>query len=391
MLWKIKVIFFFLFLIISPQLVQANQQTSSEDTMLDEQIEQLNFDKVSIYWENLVTEYGSYFPESQKGSLLDFIKGDKKFSLKEWMNGILAFLFYEFIENGKLLGTLILLTVLSAVLQTLQSAFEKSSVSKVADAVIFMVLIVIALNSFYLVMEYTKDTINVMVDFIMALLPILLALIATGGGIVSINFFHPFIIFLMNTSVVLMKSFVLPLLLLSMLLSIVSTMNDQFKATKLANLLRTVAIGSLGMFLTIFLGVISVQGTATAISDGIAIKTAKFLTGNFIPVVGKLFTEAADTVLGASLILKNTVGIAGVVVLILIVAFPALKILSIAIIYRFAAAILQPLGGSPIITCLDIIGKCVIYVFATLAIVSLMFFFTLTILIASGNITMMMR
>lgn len=384
--WK-KIILTFFFFLLSPQIVQAN----TEEPVLEEQIQALDLDKVSVYWEDLISNYGGYFPESQKGSFVEFVKGEKGFSLKDWLYGLLEFLFYEILENGKLLGTLVLLTVLSAVLQTLQTAFEKSSISKVADSIIFMVLIVIALNSFYLVMEYTKDTVGIMVDFIMALLPILLALIATGGGVVSVSFFHPLIIFLMNTSVVLMKSFVLPLLLLSMLLSIVSTMNDQFKATKLANLLRTVAISSLGIFLTIFLGVLSVQGTATAISDGIAVKTAKFVTGNFIPVVGKLFTEATDTVLGASLILKNTVGIAGVVILLLIVAFPALKILSIAIIYRFAAAILQPLGASPIITCLDIIGKCVIYVFATLAIVSLMFFFTLTILIASGNITMMMR
>ncbi len=49
-------------------------------------------------------------------------------------------------------------------------------------------------------MTYARETIQTMVDFILALLPILLALIATGGGVVSVSFFHPIIIFLMNTS-----------------------------------------------------------------------------------------------------------------------------------------------------------------------------------------------
>lgn len=75
-----------------------------------------------------------------------------------------------------------------------------------------------------------------------------------------------------------------------------------------------------------FLGVLSVQGTATAVADGIAVKTAKFVTGNFIPVVGRMFTEAADTVISASGLLKNTVGIIGLVILCLIVAFPAIQI-----------------------------------------------------------------
>ncbi|MGQ0422232.1 stage III sporulation protein AE, partial [Bacillus sp. HC-Mk] len=156
-----------------------------------------------------------------------------------------------------------------------------------------------ALNSFYVVMTYARETIQTMVDFILALLPILLALIATGGGVVSVSFFHPIIIFLMNTSGLLMNYIVLPLLLLATILSIVSTMSDQYKVTKLSKLLQNVSVGIIGIFLTIFLGVLSVQGTATAVADGIAVKTAKFVTGNFIPVVGRMFTEAADTVISA--------------------------------------------------------------------------------------------
>jgi stage III sporulation protein AE len=63
----------------------------------------------------------------------------------------------------------------------------------------------------------------------------------------------------------------------------------------------------------------------------------------------------------------------------------------IAFIYKFAAAILQPIGGGPVITCLDIISKSVIYVFAALGIVSLMFFLSITVIVAAGNLTMMMR
>jgi stage III sporulation protein AE len=168
-------------------------------------------------------------------------------------------------------------------------------------------------------------------------------------------------------------------------------MSENYKVTQLAGLLRNWSIGLMGLFLTVFLGVISVQGVSTAVADGFAIKTAKFITGNFIPVIGRMFTDATDTVIGASALLKNSVGIAGVAILLMIVAFPAIKILMIAFIYKFAAALLQPLGGGPIIRCLDIISKSVIYVFAALAIVSLMFFLSITVIVAAGNVTMMMR
>ncbi|HDX9587825.1 TPA: stage III sporulation protein AE [Bacillus pseudomycoides] len=384
----IKLLFAFFLFFSFPIIVQASPV---EQNVVDEQLGKLGIEDVKKYWDDLVAKYGGYLPESQKGSFMEFVKGEKEFSIKEWMIGLLKYLFHELVANGKLLGTLIMLTIFSALLQSLQSAFAKSSVGKIADAVVYMVLIVFALNSFYVVMTYTRDTIQTMIDFILALLPILLALIATGGGVVSVSFFHPIIVFLMNTSGMLMNYIVLPLLLLATILSIVSTMSDQYKVTKLSKMLQNVSVSIIGIFLTIFLGVLSVQGTTTAVADGIAVKTAKFVTGNFIPVVGRMFTEAADTVLSASALLKNTVGIVGVVILLLIVAFPAIQIFCIAFIYKFAAAVLQPVGGGTIIQCLDIIGRSIIYVFACLAIVSFMFFLSITIVIAAGNITLMMR
>ena len=383
-----KLLFAFFLFFSFPIIVQASPPAQN---VVDEQLGKLGIEDVKKYWDDLVAKYGGYLPESQKGNFMEFVKGEKEFSIKEWMIGLLKYLFHELVANGKLLGTLIMLTIFSALLQSLQSAFAKSSVGKIADAVVYMVLIVFALNSFYVVMTYTRDTIQTMIDFILALLPILLALIATGGGVVSVSFFHPIIVFLMNTSGMLMNYIVLPLLLLATILSIVSTMSDQYKVTKLSKLLQNASVSIIGIFLTIFLGVLSVQGTATAVADGIAVKTAKFVTGNFIPVVGRMFTEAADTVLSASALLKNTVGIVGVVILLLIVAFPAIQIFCIAFIYKFAAAVLQPVGGGTIIQCLDIIGRSIIYVFACLAIVSFMFFLSITIVIAAGNITLMMR
>jgi len=359
--------------------------------MVDSQLESLNLDELKGFWEDIMDEYGGFLPESQKGSLYDFVKGEKEFSLKEWFSGALKYTFHEFLANGKLLGTLVMLTVFSMFLQSLQNAFESGTISKVAYAVIFMVLVIIALNSFHVAVTYALDAIRTMTSFIMALIPLLLALIAASGGLVSAAFFHPIILFLMNISGVFIQYVVLPLLFLATLLSVVSALSDQYKVTQLANLLRNGSIALLGLFFTVFLGVISVQGASAAVTDGITLRTAKFITGNFIPVIGRMFTDATDTVLSASVLLKNTVGIVGVAILLIIVAFPALKILIVSLIYQFAAAILQPLGGGPIIKCLDIIGKSIIYVFAALSIVSLMFFLSITVIVAAGNLTIMVR
>lgn len=104
-----------------------------------------------------------------------------------------------------------------------------------------------------------------------------------------------------------------------------------------------------------------------------------------------MFSDAADTVISTSLIAKNAIGIVGVIVLLFIAAFPALKILALALIYNITGAIMQPLGNSPITACLQVIGKTLLYVFAALLVVSFMFFLAITIIITAGNASVMMR
>ena len=387
----LPVVVFLLFIFSPTASANTTEEVVNTQDLVNEQIEKLNIDELSKFWDDVILEYGGFLPESQKGSFVQFLNGEKDFSISEWGTAFLKYIFHEFVVNGKLLATLIFLTIFSIFLQSLQTAFESNTISKVAYSLVFMVLMVLALNSFQIVVQYTIDTIDTMISFVLALVPLLLALIASSGGIISAGFFHPIILFLMNTSGVFMQFVVLPLLFLSFILSIVSILSEHYKVTQLSNMLKNWSIGLMGAFLTIFLAVISVQGTAAAISDGIALKTAKFVAGNFIPVVGRLFTEATDTVISASVLLKNTVGIVGMGVLLVVIAFPAIKILLIAFIYKFAAAILQPLGGGTIIKCLDTISKSIVYVFACLAIVSFMFFLTLTVIIAAGNLTMMVR
>ncbi|MEH7354127.1 stage III sporulation protein AE [Neobacillus drentensis] len=389
----IILLFYFVF-IPNVQAAEEYKDTSnplSPQELVDEQLKTLDLTELKQFWEDITNKYGGFLPESQKGSLYDFVKGDKKFSFKQWGLAALKFVFHEFVANGKLLGSLVMLTIFSMFLQSMQNAFEKSAISKVAYSIVYMVLVILALNSFHISIRYTNEAIGTMTSFVLALVPLLLALIAASGGLVSAAFFHPVILFLMNISGMFMQYVILPILFLATLLSIVSTMSEQYKVSQLAALLRNWSIGLMGLFLTIFLGVISVQGASAAVTDGVAIRTAKFVTGNFIPVIGRMFTDATDTVVSASVLLKNTVGIAGVAILLIIVAFPAIKILMIAFIYKFAAALLQPLGGGPVIKCLDIISKSVIYVFAALGIVSLMFFLSITVIVAAGNLTMMMR
>ncbi len=370
-----------------PFLVSASTETNPAPSLMDH----VSTQELEQSWDQLNSQYGDYLPTFNMNNFRDFITSETPLESSDWLSGITKFFFHELLLNGKLLASLLFLTLFSTLLQSIQSSFENTVVSKVAYMIIYLVLLTLALESFHQVISYTMDTIDRMSSFMIGLLPLLLGIMASFSHLMSISFFHPIIVALVQSSGLLVKYLLIPLFSASALLLIVGSLNSSYKVDQLADLLRKTGLAVMGIFLTIFLGVISVQGTVTAVQDGVTMKTARFVTGNFVPVVGRLFTDATDTILGASLVLKNTLGIAGVVILLGIAIFPAIKVFAIAIIYKLAAALLQPLGDGPIIHAMGVISRHIMYIFAALLMVSMMFFLVIVIMVAASNITMMVR
>jgi stage III sporulation protein AE len=388
--WSIVLILLLLFP-AADVLAAEPSVTNPINELVRQQVDHLQLDRVEQFWQKTLREYQGYLPDVKSPGFVQMIMQDGEISFLGVIKGMGKFVFHEILMNGKLLSSIIIITVFAMILENMQNAFERNTVSTVAYGIAYLVLMVLAINSFHLAISYAKDAIRDMSDFMLAMIPLVIALLASVGNLASATMFHPIIIFMINTSGILISTVIFPLLFLSAMLSIASLFSERYKVTQLATLLRNIAMGALGSFLTIFLAVISIQGATSAVADGVTLRTAKYLTGNLIPVVGRMFSDAADTVLNASLLVKNAVGLAGVFILIVLCAFPALKILVLALTYNISSAVLQPLGNSPIISALGTIGKSLLFVFAALATVGLMFFLAITIIIAAGNISMMVR
>ncbi len=387
----ILVLFLLMLFPIESVFASASPTADPINEIVQQQVSHLQLERVEKYWTQLQKDYKGYLPDIKSEGFVQLLMHQGDFSLSSVLQGMGKFVFHEILMNGKLLSSIIIITVFAMILETMQNAFERNAVSTVAYSIAYLVLMVLAINSFHVAITYAKDAIANMSDFMLAMIPLVIALLASVGNLATATMFHPLIIFMINISGMMISYVVFPLLFLSAMLSIVSLFSERYKVTQLATLLRNIAMGVLGSFLTIFLAVISIQGATSAVTDGVTLRTAKYITGNFIPIVGRMFSDAADTVLNASLLVKNAVGLAGVLILITLCAFPALKILVLALIYNISSAVLQPLGNSPIISALGTIGKSLLFVFAALATVGLMFFLAITIIIAAGNISMMVR
>lgn len=355
-------------------------------------VDKIDFSEIEKFVQQVDEEVQQNIPELSITKLYHGIKqGEFNWDIREMFSGLVRFFFKEVVANSALLTRLIVLAVACAVLSNLQSAFDKGNVANLGHGVAYLVLITMALSSFTVAINTGKEAIENMVGFLYAMMPVLLTLLAAMGGVTSAALIHPAMLMILGFATTMIKVVIFPMIYFTAVLNIISHISPQFKVNRLAGLFKDVSLGLLGIVLTIFVGFLGMQGLAGSVADGLTIKAAKFASGAFIPIVGRTIADALDTVIGTSLILKNGVGFLGVIIIFLMCAIPAVKIMAMVLTYRIAAAVIQPFGDNNLAEALQKLGNSLTLVFATVAGVGLMFFFVITITIGTGNFTMMFR
>lgn len=381
-----------LVLFLFPAMALAVPSPNEQDRGLEQQMELLDMSSVQEFINRLDGEMEQAMPGLDfRDTVWKLVKRDIDWRPGEIFGSVLQYIFREVVANFSLLGKLVILAVICAVLQNLTAAFERSSTGQLTYMVTYLVLISLALGSFAFAVQAAREVVDNMVVFMQALLPLLLTLLVAVGGVASAAIFHPVVLVTVTTVATLVKNVVLPLIFLATVLEITSHLSERFQVSQLAGLMKTVAMGMLGLFSTLFMGVLAIQGVAGAVGDSLAIRTAKFATDAFIPVVGGMFSDALEAMVSSSLLIKNAVGITGALAILLMLAIPLLKILSMAFIYKLAGALIQPVGDNRLGQSLDKLGNGLITIFAAVATVGLLFFFTVTIVVGIGNFTVMLR
>lgn len=352
----------------------------------------LELNDVQSYIDQLDSTVKGVVPQLDfRDMVVKLVKGELDWKPADILHNMVSMLFKEVVANFALLGKLVVLAVICAVLQNLVCSFEKGTTGQLAYSVTYLVLVTIAIGSFSLAVNAGREVVDAMVTFMQALLPILLTLLVAVGGFASAAIFSPVILATLGIFGSLIKNVILPLFFFVAILGVVSNLTDRFKVTSLADLLKTIGMGLMGVFTTIFLGVLAIQGVAGAVGDSVTFKTARFTVKTFVPLVGGMFSDALDAVISSSLLIKNALGVAGIGVIGAIMIVPLLKIITLAFTYKLAGSLIQPVADGQMVDCLNSLGNSLFLIFAAVATVGLLFFFTITIVVGIGNVTVMLR
>lgn len=292
-------------------------------------------------------------------------------------------------ESFRLMFNVLIIIIIHSVMKEIIENLGNNSSAKIAYFVQYLMIVTLVTQSFLSVLNITKEAIDNLSNFMNLLIPLLTTLILTTGCISISNIFQPTLIFLSSMLGNFFNNFLIPVLLMSITFSIISNISDKVQLDKLSKFFKSSIVWILGILLTVFTCLISVEGTLSSSVDALTAKTTKAAVSNFIPVVGKILGDTTETIIGCSNILKNAVGIIGLIIIVGIVLIPLLKILTLWVTFCLTSAICEIIADNKIVKLTSQIADSYRILLAILFSVSIMFFIAITLVLKITNTAVM--
>ncbi len=379
-----------LFLIPAP-LTAAENPAEQEVFSLQDSLQSIDISALEEYKASIDTELNtSMHQKTVKEWLIDFAQGNWQLNPKDILTSIIKYFAKELLANSGLLSKLIILSILAALLINLQQSFS-SSVGKVAYMACFLALCAIAIGSFKVVLGIGQHTIDNMVTFMLSMLPQMMVLVSGLGNINASIMLFPLLMTTATAFASAIKNIVFPLIIMSATLHLVNGMSDTIRVERLAKFFTQMAQIVLGFLLTFFVGIITLRALYASVLDKVALRTTRFLTDNAVPVVGKMLGDTVEVAAGYVVMLKQALGVYGVLMVLGIIIFPLVEIAALALIYKLVGAVVEPIGDPRTAAVLEIMSTHLFLLLAATAAVGFMFFIMIAIVAGMYNSAFILR
>ena len=328
----------------------------------------------------------SVMPDFSMDSLLSEVASGKS----AWSPGRIVARLLELLagEIRKAISLLIFIpaiSILNSSILGLDTNFQTKGATNTAFFISYTVMSGIMATAFIETIRCASGAIGNIAVFLRGLVPVALASLAVSGAAISATTFELVLMSVIEITELAVEKFFLPLVMMSAALTIANNISKTLNAEKLVQLLSKTVKWGIGVMMTVFVGITGLQGIATGSADGLSVKVTKFAAANLIPMVGGLLAETVETVMNCSVVIKNAVGVIGIVTVIFIAAFPLIKVSACLIIFRICAALIQPIADEKSVKCVTGLGDSISAVLGMTTAVAVMFVIILTIVINIGN------
>ena len=223
------------------------------------------------------------------------------------------------------------------------------------------------------------------------LFPLLLTLMAAVGGSAGATLMQPAVVAAAGSMTGLIRHVTLPLATAAGVLTMLCHLGDGLRLDRLASLAHRAATWTLGLCFTVFIAVLMTRGVTAAAVDGVTLRTAKYALDNLIPVVGGLFADTVDTLVGSSMLVQGALGVTGLMLVLSWAMSPLCQTLCAALAYQLASALMQPVADGELVRCIGDFSRVLMLLFIIQLCTAAMFLLLVAQLVAVSGMTMMLR
>ena len=291
---------------------------------------------------------------------------------------------YEFRYNWHNLVYILLIAIAAAVFSNFSGAFRNRQISDISFYVLYMLLITLCLTSFQTAAQGLEGRLDSVVEFMRVLCPSYFLAVAFASGSVTSVFFYNVILLLIYVVELVIIRFVLPVIHIYIMIRVLGNLTGEDFLSESAELMHKVAAWILKTLLACVIGVNVVQGLLAPAIDTLK-RSALTRTAEALPWVGNAMGGAAEIFLGTAVLIKNGIGMAGAVIAVLICLGPIVQLALMALMYKVAAALVQPVSDKRITACISGVSEGYELLVRVIFTVGLLFLLTIAVVAASTS------
>ena len=310
--------------------------------------------------------------------LNQILKGESLFqkeTMSKWFKNIVK---AQLQREQKAMFQVVLLVLLAAVFSNFTAVFGDGKTGETSFYITYMLLLALLIKSFGSMGVELKELLENFILFLKALMSYFLAVTASSGSATAMIFYEAVLFLIYVIQVVFLKGIV-PAIYVLALVELVNYLHSEDFLSKMAELLQTLIEWSLKSCMAVVLGMQLIQNMIGPAMDSLK-RDIIGKTAASIPGIGNAINGVTEVALGTAVIIRNGIGVVGIIILVCIGIRPVIRLALLAFLYKLLAAIVQPVSDKRMTGALSTIGNGYVLFLKVLLCMELLIFITIAIL-----------
>lgn len=316
------------------------------------------------------------------GTVRALVKGEIPINRENIKKLVKDALFSEMQSQKAAAVQVLLLIIVAAVIMNFTDVMEKSGTAGISFYVMYLLLFVLLMKAFYGMSRMLEGALSQVLGFMKALMPSYFAASVFASGSISGVAFYEFNFFVIGVIQWLMKYVLLPFSELFVLFQMLNHLSGDGRLSRMAELVKLFTLWTLKTLLAAAIGLQAVQSLILPAVDSLK-NTAVNKAVSSVPGIGNLFGGVTEMVLGSAVLVKNAVGVAGMLAIVFLCLVPICRLAVCVLLYRVMAAVMQPISDKRLNACVAAVAEGAGLLLKIMAATGMLFFLTVAMVTAS--------